>query len=370
MSFGLLKHFKDLKKDAQVAASTTFVKEIILGSDLGAVLKLIELRKTWPAEQVKIVSPRPIDRKLLLETHQFGVGLLRSAPAVEEIYRRHFNARILPQRKDPVFYKDGKFHEFSGRAKPMTLLAGEDFFTSRCHRLEISSLFDSETWANLDAILAEAVILKIVDAVEKTEVQELVDRKEWKLGCKDFSSLTCENLHVSMAPHKFLGLMHDQDKATAELVDFCSSSESRAAISVTFILDREIYPDDQTLFIPQSMTHDWGHFIAEFETFDHSCREQVCHVLFLIQDEEPQSEDLAAKIRLMKRVLDRVFPELERSIKKEYIRFDEDMFIGGVKDSALEQLGFDWPTLRFISQASPAPANLQQEKFLARTLLN
>lgn len=123
------------------------------------------------------------------------------------------------------------------------------------------------------------------------------------------------------------------------------------------------------LFIPQSMTHEWGHFLVEFETFNYQQKEQLCHVLFLIHDEEPQSEDLAQKIKLMKRVLDRVFTDIEKHIKKEYIRFDEEMFVSGLKDSAMEQLSFDYPTLKFIGQASALPAELSQEKYLARVLL-
>jgi hypothetical protein len=117
------------------------------------------------------------------------------------------------------------------------------------------------------------------------------------------------------------------------------------------------------------MTHEWGHFLVEFETYNFQKKEQVCHALFLIHDEDPQTEDLGQKIKLLKRVLDRVFPDIEKHIKKEYIRFDEEMFISNVKDSAMEQVSFDYPTLHFLGQASPMSTELSQEKFLSRVLL-
>src|SRR5690606_22132240 len=121
----------------------------------------------------------------------------------------------------------------------------------------------------------------------------------------------------------------------------------------TYILNKEVYPHERTLFIPQSMTHEWGHFIVEFQNYDFETKTQLCHVLILIHDEEPQPEDLGQKIRLMKRVMDRVFPELDGALLKEYIRFDDEMFISNIKDQETEQISFDYPKLNFLGQATP-----------------
>lgn len=370
MSFGLLKHFKDRKGDSQAQQTTRHAKHVLVGHDLGAILKLIEIRKTHPEDSVKLISPRPLNRQDLIENCEFGVSQLRSSAAVENLYRKHFNAKFYPQSKDATFYKDGKFHEFGSRAKPMNILSGEEFFTSRGYKTQLSGFFDETTWANLDQILSECTDIRIIESIEKSTPDDLVDKKEWKIQFKDFTSLTCESLYVSISPRKFLSHLQNRDSMTPELVDVCTSVKVQSAICVTWILNKEIHPDEQTLFIPQSMTHEWGHFIVEFEQFDHQKKEQLCHVLFLIQEEEPQTEDLAAKIKLLKRVLERVFPDIEKSIKKEYIRFDEEMFISDIKDSSLEQMSFDYPTLKFLGQISPLPQELGNEKFLARTLLS
>ena len=370
MSFGLLKHFKEAKNVGAEAMASKHYRHIILGQDLGAILRLMEIRRNAPEESVRLISTRPINRQALIENYDFGVSQLRSAAAVENIYKKYHNARILPQTGEATFYKDGKFHDFSGRAKSMELLPGEEFFTQKGYKLDPSSLFTEAEWENLDAVLRDHSEIRIFESIDKTTPSDLVDKKEWNLTFKDFSSATCETLYVSMSPKKFLNHLQNKDKITAELIDVCSSVKIQGAISVTWKLDKEIFPEDKTLFIPQSMTHDWGHFIVEFETFNFQKKEQLCHVLFLIHEEEPQTEDLGSKIRLMKRVLDRVFSDIEKHIKQEYIRFDEEMFISDVKDSAIEQLSFDYPTLQFLGQASPMTGELFQEKFLARTLLN
>lgn len=187
---------------------------------------------------------------------------------------------------------------------------------------------------------------------------------------KDFSRVTCENLYLSTSPMKFLSYLTDKSSLTPELIDVCTSANIQAAISVTWALNKEIFPEERTLFIPQSMTHEWGHFIVEFEPYSYDQKQQLCHALFIINEEDTQTEDVASKIKLMKRVLDRVFPELESAISKEYIRFDEEMFISEVKDESIEQLGFDYPTLKFLGQMSPMRSELSREKFLARVLLN
>ncbi len=370
MSFGLLKHFKDLKKNQHETVKTSHAQHVIVGHDLGAVLKLVELKKSSPSESIKLISSRPLNRDSLVETYEYNVNLLRSPQAVESIYKRFFNARISPQSGEPSFYKDGKFHDFSGRAKSMEIQEGEHFFMTTGYKVDISSLFSAEDWEQLDAILKEHQEIRIFESIEKTKPEDLVDKAEWTLNFKDFNRVTCENLYLSMSPKKFLSLLSNKDSLSPELIDLCSGVRIQAGISVSWILKKEYQNEEKTLFIPQSMTHEWGHFIVEFESFNHKANTQTCHVLFLIHEEEPQTEDLGSKIKLMKRVLDRVFPDIEKNITKEYIRFDEEMFISEIKEAALEQVGFDYPNLKFLGQMAPVPNEFSGEKFLTRTLLN
>lgn len=369
MSFGILKQFKDKKSESSDSVKTSHYKHVILGNDLGAVLQLLEIRKNHPEESVRLISTRPLNRQHLLENSEFGVSTLRSTLAVEALYKQYHDAKMFPQKNDAQFYKDGKFHDFGGRAKSMELQPGEDFFSQKGYRFQLESFFRAEDWQNLDQILNDHSEIRMYQNVEKTTPSDLVEKSEWTLTFKDFSVVTAEHLYISMAPNNFISLMSNKEKLSQDLVDFCSSASSQAGMSVTFKLNKEIYNEDRTLFIPQSMTHEWGHFIVEFEDYNYQTKEQTAHVLFLIHEEEPQSEDLAQKIKLMKRVLDRVFSGIEQSISKEYIRFDEDMFINNIKDSSMEQISFDYPTLHFVGQASPMNGEFTQERYISRVLL-
>lgn len=370
MSFGLLKHFKESKSGNAHVIPTKHFQNVILGQDLGAVLKLVELLRASPEGSVRLITTRPLTKQALIENYDFGILQVRSPNAVENIYKKYFNAKILPQSKEASFYKDGKFHEFGGRAKSMDIREGEEFFIQKGFKVHLESLFTAQEWEELDNILTKHSEIRIFESIQKTVPQDLVDKKEWSFTFKDFSTLTAENIYISMSPKKFLGLIQNKESFSPELIDFCTSVKVHSGISVTWKLNKEIYSDEKTLFIPQSMTHEWGHFIVEFENFSHQKQEQICNILFLIHEEEPQSEELASKIKLMKRVLDRVFPDIEKHIIKEFIRFEDEMLFSGIKDSVVEQLSFDYPTLRFIGQASPMSSEFSTEKYLSRVLMN
>jgi hypothetical protein len=92
--------------------------------------------------------------------------------------------------------------------------------------------------------------------------------------------------------------------------------------------------------------------------------------MFILENEEIQTEDIAIKIKLMKRVMDRVFPKIEDSIKEEFIRLDSQMFVLPGSKSSLEQILFDYPHLKFIGQSSVLPDEWSEEKYFARSLLS
>jgi hypothetical protein len=187
MSFGLLKHFKDSKSGNTQSITSKHYRHVIIGQDLGAVLKLVELRMNFPDETTRLITTRPLNRHALLENYEFGVSHLRSPNAVESIYKKFHNAKIHPQAKEASFYKDGKFHDFGGRAKSMDLTPGEEFFTHKGYKLQLASLFTESDWENLDQILNEHSEIRIFQSIEKTTPSDLVDKTEWLLTFKDFT---------------------------------------------------------------------------------------------------------------------------------------------------------------------------------------
>src|SRR5690606_31248272 len=172
---------------------------------------LLEIRKNHPEDSVKLISTRPLNKDLLLQNYEFGIADLRSPIAVENIYKKFHDAKISVHAHEALFYKDGKFHEFEGRAKPMQLLEGEEFFKPKGYRIQVSSFFSQDQWEILDETLNKYSEIRILEGITKTEPTDLVDKAEWDLSFKDFEHITCEQLYSSISPKKFLHFLQNKE---------------------------------------------------------------------------------------------------------------------------------------------------------------
>ena len=89
--------------------------------------------------------------------------------------------------------------------------------------------------------------------------------------------------------------------------------------------------------------------------------------LILLQDEEPTSEIMADKIKLLKRVFERVFSGFQQSIQNEYILVNEDYFETVNDPKLAEDLIVALPQLTLLGGYSP---NNLEHSFLSRALLS
>ena len=90
-----------------------------------------------------------------------------------------------------------------------------------------------------------------------------------------------------------------------------------------------------------------------------------------VNEDEVNEEELAKKIRLMKRVIERTIPEFSKAKHDEHIQYDSEFFIDNVKDNLVDDIEFDHSHLKFIGQGAPIGAeNAQEYKFLSRGLMS
>src|SRR5690606_951501 len=120
------------------------------------------------------------------------------------------------------------------RAKSMELIRNESFFSTKGYEYELESFFEPAAWENLDELLKTSQDMRIFESIIKTDPHDLVEKQEWLLTFKDFSEMGAENLYVSHAPHRFLNLIANKNDLDSSLIDFCSATESLAAINVSF----------------------------------------------------------------------------------------------------------------------------------------
>jgi hypothetical protein len=365
MSFGL-KSFKKQKDESKHSEGRKHIPTVIIGHDLAAVLKLVELKNTLSPENLCLITPRFLTRQGLVETYQAGVSTLRDNVTTLQIAGKFSQARTVRYDHETHFAKEGQWQRFGGRAKPMELAPGEAYFQSPRQDLELASLFSESDWEQLDETLKTYQQVRILEKLEKQAPTDLANRDEWWLLFHDLGEVTCSELWVSLPARQVLKASEQGQTLPTEAAAWLASVKRQAAIALSWEMTKELHPEPRTLFVPQSMTHEWGHFILDVLPWDEARRCHPVNALILLHDEEPTSELMADKIKLCKRVLERVLPDFEKHIRREYIIASEDYLEWPSQPELAEALLVSVPSLHLLGAYA---AQSGTEKFLSRALL-
>lgn len=326
--FGL-RAFKRLKEEStHKQDQRKYFSHIVVGSSTLAVLQYLKLRKEHGAENVALISDVLVDKASLEHEWRCSMHMIRSQEVADRLKSKAPELELVPVNVETLFYKDTKFHPFGGRAKPMNMLEGEELFQNSYYKATWQKLFEAEEWENLDEIL-KGQFYKYLDEIELGEANDLVERTHYKLHTGEFECFECEKLYWYLSPKKFVSLVKNKSDIPDEIKAYTSGVQEKPAVVVYFECDGQAYDSEGTVYLPQSMTHEWGHFIFDFDAYDPTSKRQAFKALILLHDDEVSSEELAKRIKLMKRVLVRVFPEFGKLNYVEHIRFDEHMFILG-----------------------------------------
>lgn len=366
MSFGL-KAFKRQKDDSKNQAARIHIAQVILGADLAAVLKLVELKNQFGPETLRLITPRFLTKQSLIETFDAGVSTLRDNVQTLQIAGKFPGCQSLRYDHESYFAKEGQWHKFGSRAKPMNFAAGEEYFLPARQELVLSSLFSENDWNNLDEILKAYQSVRVLEKLEKKAVSDLALQDQWWMLFHDLGEVTCTDLWTSLPAKQILKASEQGSTLPTEAGAWFASVQRQAGIALSWECTKELHPEPRTLFIPQSMTHEWGHFILDIHPWDDARKCYPVQALILLQDEEPTSEGMADKIKLAKRVLERVLNDFEKSIRKEHILASEDLLEWPSDPKLAEPLLISVPNLHVIGQIA---ATTSDERFLARALLS
>jgi hypothetical protein len=365
MSFGL-KSFKKQKDESKHSEGRKHISTVIIGHDLAAILKLVELKNTISPENLRLITPRFLTRQSLVETYQAGISTLRDNVTTLQIAGKFSHARSVRYDHETQFAKEGQWQRFGGRAKPMEFAAGEEYFQAPRQDIELSSLFSESEWQQLDETLKAYQSVRIVEKLEKQTPTDLANRDEWWMLFHDLTEVTCSDLWLSLPARQVMKASEQGQTLPTEAAAWFASVKRQAAIALSWEMTKELHPEPRTLFVPQSMTHEWGHFIVDVLPWDEARQCYPFNALILLHEEEPSSELMADKIKLCKRVFDRVFPDFEKHIRKEFILASEDYFEWAPQPDLAEALLISVPSLHLLGAYATAST---PDKFLTRSLL-
>ncbi len=364
MGFGI-RAFKKVQDDESLKEKREYISHLVYGDNFYAALTYLKLVQKHGSEKVMLVSNNLITQDSIIGSWNCSLNTLRSEVAAQSLMTQKPQLEILPFGGSNVFYKDTKFHKFGGRAKPHELKEDEAFFLEPFFQIKLEGLFTDEQWNSLDETLASNSKIKYISSVEITKPSDLVEVTNYKLKTGELETLDCENLYWCESPKSFYSKVSAKDELSDEVAAFASGLEHRIGLTVYFEVDKKVYADKGTVFLPQSVTHEWGHFIADFNEYDELTQSQSFSCMMFVNEDEVNEEDLAKKIKLMKRVIERVFPEFGKGKYNERIQYDREVLINNTKDETFPN--FKNESVRFIGIGAPISAeNSSEFTYLAR----
>jgi hypothetical protein len=324
VGFGL-RAFKAQEKEV-IQEKRKYFSHIVIGNDYLSVYKFLKLYRELGPEHVLLITEQTLDKQALLTEWKCSMQMLRSQTEADQLIAKKPELEIFPSQAAVEFYKDTKFHAFGGRTKNFELKAHEDFFQQTYFNIKLENLFASNDWNELDEILLTNQKSKYIEEIEVNVSTDLIERTHYSVHTGENEVFDCEYLHFGDNPKSLLKLFKDHTKFNDEFIAYLSALETQAGLIVNFDLDQPIFDKVATVFLPQSITHEWGHFIGDIQ-------DTKATFLTLLGDDDLATDEMAKKIKLLKRVLERTIPAFQKCRYTEIIRFSDWMFVTGAKEN-------------------------------------
>lgn len=308
--------FKDLhklKKVVVVEKEFISVPHLVVGKDIFSLSIYKLLQEKYGPENVRLLSE---DTILKSDLFPKGPGTLRgeaNQKIVQELYPK---AVSFVGEDLAMFYKDMTWKSFGGRSKSEALKFNEEFFTGPRFDINPEVIFpelkDAEEFLSLINQEAYQVRIKSVKASEKG----------FSVECLNGTEFTCEKLYFGQSPYQYLQFYTNKSELSDTFIEFCESTKTPSALFVKFVFEKPITDSLETLFIPLSYTHEWGHFVGEFGQTDGL---QSIEFIHFIDEDHTSEEDVSRIIRLLKKGMEKIFEKFSKINSREYIVLEQEI---------------------------------------------
>lgn len=312
--------FKDLhklKKIVEVKKENIVVPHLVVGKDLFALSIYQNLQNKYGRENVRLLSEDPILKSDLLPK---GPSTLRGEHN-QKIVKDLFPEAILSSGNGPaIFYKDMAWKSFGGRSKSEALKFNEEFFTSSRFDIDAQKIFAE--LANADEFIAtinaEAYQVRIKSIAREGE--------GFKVECLNGTEFSCAKLYFGQSPFHYLNFYNNKSELSDKFIEFCESTITPSALFLKFIFEKNITEIKETLFIPLSYTHEWGHFVGEFnDVYNDASGAQAIEFVHFLDEDQSSEEDVSRVIRLLKKSLEKIFENFSKIKSQEFIALEQEI---------------------------------------------
>tara|TARA_R110000868_G_scaffold401511_2_gene677043 strand:+ start:4377 stop:5471 length:1095 start_codon:yes stop_codon:yes gene_type:complete len=303
---------RTLKKEDDKKVEKKFIRHLVIGEDLFAVAHTQKLQAKLQTEDVGLIVEKKFSTKDILPK---GASTLRGEANVAALKELYPEAIKTEYDRVARFIKEGKFKKFGGRSKPETLLWGEHFYVDPRVDIDLQKLFPFlEDEALYDKLPAFEEKLK---SISKIKSEDLVQNASWAVECASGTTYECEHLYFAKGPAEFLNLVANKSSLSSDFIEWCEATQTPATLYHHWSFTKPVIDRTDTIFVPYSYTHEWGHAVVEFVALEGEAQE--ARMTSFIEPEQTSEEDLGKKIRLYKRNLEKICPDVAKFAKDEYL---------------------------------------------------
>lgn len=344
--------FKDLhklKKIAVIEKESIEVPYLVVGKDIFSLSLYNHLKKLHGESKVRLLTQDAVvPADLILK----GPSTMRGETNQRLFKELYPDVPLTKCSENSLFYKDMSWKSFGGRSKPEALKYDEGFFTGDRIDPDFTKLFDENFFSEeyLKEINKEAYQV-LIKAIRRLESGGFV------VECINGTEFNCEELFFGFSPYQYLQFYTEKNQLSDSFIEFCESTKTSSALFVKFVFPNEPLSDlKETLFIPLSYTHEWGHFIGEFRVVNGVQEIEFMHFL---DDDVMSEEDVSRIIRLLKKNMEKIFDNFSKIKPLDYITLEQEIGCLKIDDNlfkkSLESGNTESEKLTFIGINAPIP---------------
>ena len=371
-----------LKKEESTETTMKFIRHLVVGEDVHSVALYKTLKEKFGESEVQLLCKKELSP---LEILPKGPSSLRGEANIEAFKKLYPEVEIKEVEGEAEYFKEQEFRKFSGRGKPEKLLWGEEFFKGKRAELDLSQVYpflnDTEFFTNINEKKWDNTLV----SVNQVGPTELLENACWSVSTTNGEEIKAEHLYWGLGPQSFLKSYENKNNLSDEFMEFCESTGAPASLFIKYVFDEPITDKTETMFVPLSYTHEWGHFIGEFGEEN---GKQTIEFILYVDINQHNEEDISRKIRLLKRHIEKIFKKAKKISCTEFIvlekhtscpNIDDDLYQkgrGSVKNLSMVSVNGPFeenaPTLGMFEDSVLGPSHLMRalarQKFVEGSL--
>ncbi|MBY0412823.1 MAG: hypothetical protein K2Q18_01595 [Bdellovibrionales bacterium] len=320
--------FKDihkLKKIAVVEREVITTPYLVVGKDVFSLSLYTELKTKHGQNNVRLLSEDAILKSDLLPKGPSSVRGENNQRVFKALYP---DVVVTKCNENSLFYKDMTWKSFGGRSKSEALKYDEGYFTGDRTDPDFEAVLKNVSHSDEFIASMNAVAYQVkIKSIGRAETGFIVE-------CINGTEFHCEYLYFGLSPYYYQEFYKEKNQLSPAFIEFCESTKTSSALFVKYVFEAPLSDMKETLFIPLSYTHEWGHFVGEFREKE---GKQEIEFMHFLEDQLMSEEDISRIIRLLKKNMEKIFDKFNKIKFYEYISLEQEIGCLKIDDHKFEQ---------------------------------